>query len=160
MAAQADGKVGDHAAPDKLLLHELPRERDRLPIFKLDRQRQLDLTRQLRVAASFGGFGGVPQFLTIAHPRRRVRRQYDCCKRWRAAALIRMDLQAPPPVVELFPAAARGYRDRALSSAAAHDSYAEVIDRHAYHRSPRGTLAQGYEAIHRCALPLRFAPLP
>ena len=139
MAAQADGKVGDHAALDKLLLHELARQRDCLPTFKLERQRQLDLARELRGPAFFGSFGSVPQFLTFAHPGWRVRRPQDFCER-RAIPAIRTDVQAPPPIIEPFPAAPGGYRDRALAPAATDDPDLEVVNRHRRYASP---LARG-----------------
>jgi hypothetical protein len=54
MTAEVNVEVSDHAALDKLLLHEL--------------------ARQLRVYALLGGFDCVPQFLPFAYPGRRVGR--------------------------------------------------------------------------------------
>jgi hypothetical protein len=54
-------QVGDHAARDELVSHELACEPD--PFFRVELawNRAFDFARQLRIFANFNGFGFIPQ---------------------------------------------------------------------------------------------------
>ena len=110
--------VGDHAARDKLLGHEVPGERDALLPGHLARNRELDLAGELRVLALFGRLNLVPQRRPVMQTLGRARRQHDLGMD--DAGLVRKVVMAVEPLVmEAGGGAIGGGRDGTGAGAAA-----------------------------------------
>ena len=88
--------VGDHAAGDELLGHEVASEGDAL-LLHLARDRELHLARELCVLTLLGRLDFVPEGLPVAQMLRRALRQHHL--RVDDAGLVREVVMAVEPLV-------------------------------------------------------------
>ena len=135
-------EVGHHAARHELLAHKIPRQPDRLCLAQLARQGNLDVARELRVAALLPRLHLVPQRAAIPPARRRPVRQHDLPMHHaglEGVVVVAVQLV----VVQALCRAIRRRRDRAAPRATANHLGGEVIDRHAYPVAAGETAASG-----------------
>ena len=80
--------VGHHAAPDEVLLHELPYQNRPRVRRELVRQRELDLPGQHGVPPRLMGLDAVPEPGPLAHPSRGALRRHDLGRQHARAASV------------------------------------------------------------------------
>jgi hypothetical protein len=122
-------EIGDHAPVDELSSHEVAGQLDRLRLRHLARQGELQLARELRVAAEFAGLDRVPEPFPVGQDIRRTLGQQHLGMH--DAALGGEVVTALDPVVpEPRGRPVGGGRDRARARGPSDDLHVEMIDRH------------------------------
>ena len=124
-----DIEIGDHAARDEFLSHEVTGQCDALGLGHLARKGELDFARQLRVLALFECLDIVPQPLAVREMFGRAVGQHDLAVH--DAGLVGEVMGAIEPlVVQLLGGAIGGCRDSATPAGAADDLHGEMENCH------------------------------
>ena len=122
-------EIGDHAAIDELVAHEVAGQLDALLLGHLARDRELDLARKLRVDPLLGRLDLVPQLFAVGEMLGRAVRQHHFGMD--DARLVReVVVPVEPLVVQPRRRAIGGGRQRARSGSARDDLGREMVDRH------------------------------